>query len=183
MDTLTAIHNRRTIHQYLDTEVPKEVISTCVEAAHQAPNHKLTWPWGFVLAGPETRQGLFEMAMEMRRSSAGMTPQVENLIRTKFLNPGALVVVTQVQCDDEFREREDYAATSCAIQNFMLAAHAQGYGTKWSTGGITRLEATYNLFKVDQAQVKIVGILWVGKPAKVPVVERPKVESVFIELP
>lgn len=183
MDTLTAIHNRRTIHQYRDTEVPRDVIATCVKAAHHAPNHKLTWPWNFILAGPETRQGLFEMAMDMRRAAAGITPPVEKLIRTKFLNPGALVVVTQVHCEDEFREREDYAATACAIQNFMLAAHALGYGTKWSTGGITRLESTYALFNIDQTQAKIVGVIWVGEPATVPVVERPELETVFVELP
>ena len=183
MDTLTAIHGRRTIHQYLDTDVPKDVITRCIDAAHQAPNHKLTWPWGFVFVGSKTRQALFEMAMEMRSSTAGMTPQVEALIRTKFLNPGALVVVTQTVCDDEFREREDYAATACAIQNFMLAAHAQGFGTKWSTGSITRLDASYELFQVDPKSAKIVGIIWVGKAAKTPEIKRPPVSTVLTELP
>ena len=183
METLSAIHGRRTIHQYVDSEVPIEVVKTCIEAAHQAPNHKFTWPWGFVYVGPETRHGLFEMALDMRKATAGLSPQAEKLIRTKFLNPGGLVVVTQAECDDAFREREDYAATACAIQNFMLAAYDQGYGTKWSTGSVTRLDEVYALFKIDQRRFKIVGFIWIGEPAQEPVVERPPVADMMTLLP
>lgn len=183
METRDAIFGRRTIHQYEEATVPHEVIEKCVEAAHQAPNHKLTWPWGFINVGPKTRNALFEMALSMRKAAPGMNADVEKLIRRKFLNPGGLVVVTQIQCDDEFREREDYAATCCAIQNFMLAAHDLGYGTKWSTGAITRLPDSYKLFQVNQEVSKIVGIIWVGKPARVPVIQRPPVSSVHIDLP
>ena len=183
METIDAIHGRRTIHKYEDSEVPNEVIEQCIRAAHQAPNHKLTWPWGFVNVGPQTRHALFEMALAMRAESRGLTPKAEDFIRTKFLNPGGLVVVTQVLCDDAFTEREDYAATSCAIQNFMLAAYDLGYGTKWSTGSVTRLPQSYEIFQVDSTKAKIVGIIWMGDAEEVPVVERPDLTAVMTQLP
>ena len=38
---------RRTVHMYQDRPAAAEVIEQAVRAAHQAPNHKLTWPWRF----------------------------------------------------------------------------------------------------------------------------------------
>ena len=183
MDTFTAIHNRRTIHQYADSPVPLDVIEQCINAAHQAPNHKLTWPWGFVVVGTQTRTKLYEMALSMRAASKGLTEAAEQLIRRKFLNPGGLVIVTQKRCDNDFQEREDYAATSCAIQNFMLAAYALGYGTKWSTGAVTRLPESYALFEVDTSTDQIVGMIWIGEPSQVPNVTRPPLSSVTKHLP
>ena len=123
------------------------------------------------------------MALSLRAETKGLTPSVEALIERKFLNPGGLVVVTQNVCEDDFKSREDYAATACAIQNFMLAAHALGYGTKWSTGAITRLPASYELFEVNPEESSVVGILWMGKPDQIPEVVRPNVESVRRFLP
>lgn len=178
MDVITAIRTRRTIHKYTQKRVSRTVIDQCIEAAHQAPNHKLTWPWGFIVIGPKTRERLYQMALGMRQKAPGMSPQVEQRLREKLMNPGGMVIVTQTLCDDEFREREDYAATSCAIQNFMLAAQSFGYGTKWSTGALTRLPETYEIFDVNTTKDKIVGLIWMGEPAQVPKIERPALETV-----
>ena len=116
MDTLTAIHSRRTIHKYTHTRVPETIIDQCIDAAHQAPNHKLTCLWHFVVVGEVTRQKIYEMAVNMRRQAPGMTPEIQEKLRAKFLDPGGMVFVSQTKCTDPFREREDYAATACAIQ-------------------------------------------------------------------
>ena len=183
MDTLTAIHSRRTIHKYAPTRVPQTAIDQCIDAAHQAPNHKLTWPWHFVVVGESTRRTIYEMALGMRRRAPGMTPEVEEKLRAKFLDPGGMVFVTQAKCSDSFREREDYAATACAIQNFMLAAHSLGFGTKWSTGAITRLPEIYEILGVDENSETIVGLLWMGQPSQTPTITRPPVEKFTTYLP
>jgi len=46
-DALTAIKTRRAIKEYLPTEIPREWIEELLDAAHWAPNHKLTHPWRF----------------------------------------------------------------------------------------------------------------------------------------
>ena len=46
-DALTAIKTRRSVKEYLPTEVPREWIEELLDAAHWAPNHKLTHPWRF----------------------------------------------------------------------------------------------------------------------------------------
>ena len=177
MELQNAIFNRRTIHKYTDTPVPKEVIESCIEAAHQAPNHRLTFPWHFSVAGPKTRDALFRSALEMRRAMTGMTDKIEATIREKLLNPGGLVFVSIKKCEDAFRAREDYAATSCAIQNFMLSAYGYGFGTKWSMGTLTRLESTYEIAKIDPETHEIIGFIWVGEAVRTPSVDRPDINE------
>ena len=177
MELKHAIFNRRTIHKYRDTPVPIEVIESCIEAAHQAPNHRLTFPWHFTIAGPQTRTALFRSAVEMRRSMPGMTDKVEETIREKLLNPGGLVFVSLKKCEDTFRAREDYAAASCAIQNFMLSAYGYGFGTKWSTGTLTRLDSTYKIADVNPDTHEIIGFIWVGEAVRIPSIERPDVNE------
>jgi len=46
-DALTAIKTRRSVKEYLPTEIPREWIEELLDAAHWAPNHKLTHPWRF----------------------------------------------------------------------------------------------------------------------------------------
>ena len=63
--------------------------------------------------------------------------------------------------------REDYAAVCCAIQNVCLSFHAEGLGTKWTTGPVNfdaRFAAAAGLPEGEE----VVGTLWFGTPQKVP---------------
>ena len=46
-DALTAIRTRRSVKEYVSTEIPREWIEELLDAAHWAPNHKLTHPLAF----------------------------------------------------------------------------------------------------------------------------------------
>jgi len=178
MDLYEAIHARRTIHNYEAESIDEAVLNRILQAAHMAPCHKLTWPWRFNVVGPQTRQSIASIGIRLK---GGDTPS-ERLVRAiqdKVLNPGALVVVTQVLSDDEHRRREDYGATCCAIQNLQLAACAEGLGTKWSTGALTQDPSLYGLLDLDAHLELIVGFIWVGRASNTPVVERPNVEQVI----
>ena len=98
-------------------------------------------------------------------------------IRAKLINPGALIVVTQLRCDDEFRDREDYAATCCAIQNLMLAARAEGLGSKWSTGALTQHPDVCAALGVNGDEERVVGFIWLGSAQATPEIKRPEVEA------
>src|SRR5258706_16394999 len=57
-DALTAIKTRRSIKEYLPTEVPRQLIEELLDAPHWAPNHKLTHPWRFHVFTGEGRERL-----------------------------------------------------------------------------------------------------------------------------
>ncbi len=174
MEFFETVFGRRTIHNYLPDPVPTEVLDKLLSAAHMAPNHKLTWPWRFVVVGSETRQRLLPIACELKKATS---PQVINKIREKLLNPGALIVVTQKINGDDFRQKEDYAAVCCAIQNVMLAATAEGFGSKWSTGGLTQHPSVCDLLEIDLSQETVAGFIWVGVPKSTPTIDRPPLDG------
>ena len=59
---------------------------------------------------------------------------------------------------------EDHAATAAAIENLLLAAHAQGLGAVWRSGAM----AYHPDFKIAvglEPSDAILGIVYLGEPA------------------
>ena len=185
MDLLTAIHTRRTVHKWIDRPVDATVVEEVLAAAHQAPCHRKTWPWRFIVVGQQTREALLPTAVELAAAKAGLAPndKIMSAVRTKILSPGSLIVVVLRRDDDDFRDRENYAATSCAIQNMLLVAVANGLGSKWGTGKLTRHPQTAAVLGVDTPAEEIVGFVWLGYPQRVPEVERPPLSEHIQRLP
>lgn len=185
MQLYEAIHHRRTIHHYVDAPLPAGALDRIVEAAHQAPNHKLTWPWRFTHVGPKTRRDVV-LPLYLRLKCPGDRAPSDSVLAkltAKMMNPAELIAVSVVRCDDAFRAREDYAATACAIQNMQLAATAEGLGAKWSSGGVTTHAETYAALGLDPEVEEIVAFVWIGVPHKVPTISRPPLEAVRRSVP
>lgn len=183
MDVHQALQRRRTIHRYTPESIPDGVVDKALKAAIRAPNHKLTNPWRFTRVGPELREKLTELGIRLKARKKGkdrseIDEDYEEYLKEKFANPAELVVVSQILDDDEFRRREDYAATACAIQNFCLSLWGDGVGSKWSTGSMTRHDDTYQWLDINPDEEEIVGFVWVGMPAEVPDPPRQPLEDV-----
>jgi nitroreductase len=139
LDTLTAIRTRRAVKEYLDTPLPKEWIEELLDAAHWAPNHKLTHPWRFHVFTGDAREQLVgarqaaTRATFERRGEPVPEEQLE-FARKKCYSSPAIIIVSMVGDDDPITDRENYAACWCAIQNLLLAATARGLGSYPSTG-------------------------------------------------
>ena len=63
--------------------------------------------------------------------------------------------------------REDYAACCCAVQNLCLSLHADGLGTKWTTGAVN-FDARFGAAAGLPADEYVVGTLWFGRAATTP---------------
>ncbi|MEE2680838.1 MAG: nitroreductase [Planctomycetota bacterium] len=183
MHTHDALLNRRTIHRYTNQSVSDEVLERALHAAHHAPCHRLTFPWRFILVGSQARDALATLGVNLKRARTGLSEEAANSARAKLLAPDRLIVVCQVACEDPFQAREDYAACSCAIQNLTLSLAADGVGSKWSSGAITRHPDTYRVCEVDPTGFEIIGFVWAGYPQEVPSVKRPPLESVVKAIP
>ncbi len=57
MTILQAIASRRSVKQFADRPIAREEIEQMLDAAVQAPNHRMTEPWRFYVLGPEARRG------------------------------------------------------------------------------------------------------------------------------
>ena len=189
MDLTDALLSRRTVYRFEDRPIPGDVLERALEAARWAPNHRLTQPWRFLVVGPETRQRLGPIAARLARVKAkDVSPdEVEAVIARQVKKvtglPGLIVVTNRKTPDDPQREREDYAATCCALHNLVLQLWADGVGAQWGTGGLTRDDETYRALGIEAAADEIIGFVKCGYPAKVPRSERMPLDEVVVRLP
>jgi nitroreductase len=141
--------SRRTIKAFKSDPISDEMLEHILSAGIWAQNHKLTQPWRFIVLGPHAQE---QMA------------QLDPKLKLKPL----IVAVTCLCCADPFRQREDYAAVCCAIQNIQLAAWAEGVGMQWSTGRVALQAENYARFHIDPQAEELIGLLYFGYPAEIP---------------
>jgi len=175
------IRSRRTIHLFQPEIPPKALLLRAIDLACRAPNHKLTEPWRFTLLGRDTAEAVAHLNARIVAEARGERAGQAKLERWLAV-PGWLVV-TCVRSGNPIREREDYAATCCAVQNLQLYLWSEGVGVKWTTGDVTRHPEFFELLGIDPEQEQLVGMLWYGYPAEVPETQRRPVEDVVRELP
>lgn len=126
-------------------EIDQNLILAWLEAATMAPNHRMTEPWEIYFIGPETREKLNH--------------------KTNFGNAPVVLMVLSKQGATTVETEENAMATSCFIQNFNLAAWAEGVGTFWSSIGIT--PKNREILRVPDGY-DIIGVLGVGYPEVIP---------------
>lgn len=153
METLEAIHTRRSVRKYTDREVPEELVTELLRAAMSAPSAVNAQPWIFVVI--DDRKILDEIPTFS--PYAGMCREA----------PVAILV-----CGDTTLEKAPgYWVQDCsaAIQNILLAAHDAGLGAVWT--GIypmkDRIEGFRKAFGLPE-HVFPLGLVPVGYPAQKP---------------
>ena len=173
MDVKDAILSRRSIFKFKEEPVQNDVIEKIFSYGIWAPNHHVTEPWRFTVIGEKTKLTLAQRYREIKMEDTPDHVDAENLAKIgqlayeKFMSKPTIIAVSCVQDGDEQRQREDYAATCCAMQNVQLAAWDAGVGMQWSTGRITMEEQTYKLLGLDSSQEYIIGFFYTGYPAEI----------------
>ena len=116
MDTLEAIHTRRSIREYQDKPVSAELVEEIIGAAMMAPSAGNVRPWQFIVLD-----------------------DADVLARIPAIHPhGAMAVKAPVAimvCGDLSLEKYPgnwIADCSAATQNLLLAAHDRGLGAVWT---------------------------------------------------
>jgi nitroreductase len=166
MDVLEAIATRRTIGKS-EGDVPHAVIAELIEAATWAPNHKMTQPWRFSVLTGDARAQLGNV---WAQSAAANVPadQRDAFIAGESKKPlrAPVVIVVSVRTDpDPIMADEDFAATSAAVQNLLLAAHARGLAAGWKSGKICYCPEVKHFLGLDPAD-RIIALVYLGAVAK-----------------
>jgi nitroreductase len=176
-----AIFARRSVRKFTSQPIDRSVLTRLLDAATQAPNHRLTRPWRFfVLDGPGAmRDQLTQLAEEV--ALRGMPEPHDAAAQSRahgkaqeIANVPALVVAYSAPGRHDEETRENYAAVACALQNIQLAAFEEGLVGGWSTGGLARDPALKALLGAEP-DWELVGALYLGYPApgSTPTRERP----------
>ncbi|WP_462251860.1 nitroreductase family protein [Ekhidna sp.] len=134
------IRKRRSVYpaQYLDKEIPREIIEELLENANHAPTHKLTEPWRFKVFMGESKARLGEF---LSSKYVEVTPDFVEAKRDKIkANPtkaGALLaIILHRDPKERVPEWEEVASVACAIQNIWIGLDQYGLGGYWSSPGL-----------------------------------------------
>jgi nitroreductase len=154
MDTIEAIHGRRSIRDYAPRDVPRAMIEAILFDAAQAPTPPISGPapFAFVVVEGAARvaeYGALALAYARQHRKAGPAYDwVDRPDFSVFFNAAMAIVI----CG--FDDRHGQALQDCnrAGQNLMLSAFARGLGTCWVGSPMQWLRdpATHELLGVPE---------------------------------
>ena len=189
---LTAISARRTIRSFGPGDVPREAVEEAIRAACTAPAPHHTRPWRFTaLESGTARRALLAAIAEAWRADlrADGTPE-ETIARRvsrsdAVLGAAPLLIVPWVRFDgahpypDAERahaEQEMFLLSAgAAIQNLLLALHAQDLASCWISSTLFCQEETRAVLEVDEGWFAL-GTIAVGRPLEGEPAARPALE-------
>jgi nitroreductase len=169
----------RAIRRFKSDPVPAEVLNRCLEAATWAASGGNQQPWKFlVISSPEARAAMavgaqkalesIEVVYKMTRPAADDTsPRARNNRAVYALHDrGRDVPAAVLFCVRDLPSTPEILAGGSvypSMQNFMLAARAQGLGavaTGWQTAGEPELRAACRI----PDEYHLMGLVIVGWP-------------------
>jgi 5,6-dimethylbenzimidazole synthase len=137
-----AIRERRDMRHFIPTPVEPAQLERFIGAAHQAPSVGLMQPWRFIrISNRDLRRRIHAHVDEERVQTAhALGQRAQAFMRLKvegILECAELLVVALMDRREPYvlgrrtMPQMDLASASCAIQNFWLAARAEGIGVGW----------------------------------------------------
>jgi nitroreductase len=157
MEVLTAIKERRSVRRYQDKAVPEETLLQLVEAARWAPSASNGQPWQFIITTDREKRQRYadnvRWASFLPQAAAAIIVCARFTPRTR---PAPVSPALEYYCVQD---------TAAAIQNILLAAHAQGLGTCWI--GDLKEDLLQEMFAIPAEWVPV-AIISVGYPAESP---------------
>jgi nitroreductase len=139
MDALAALKTRHSVAPpFLTGPGPdEEVLARILAAGASAPDHGRLRPWRFIVIRGDARRRLGEVFAEalVKRQPDAPAEALEQERGRLLRAPVVIAVVARVDPEHpKIPEIEQILSTGAAIENILLAAHAQGLGAKWLTG-------------------------------------------------
>jgi nitroreductase len=139
MDALAALSTRHSVAPpFLTTPGPDDrVLAEILAAGASAPDHGRLRPWRFVVIRGAARERLGEVfaAALLRRQPDAAAEALEQERSRPLRAPVVIAVVAKLEPEHpKIPEIEQILSTGAAVENILVAAHAQGFGAKWLTG-------------------------------------------------
>lgn len=167
------LFNRRDVRgQFLPDEIPNDILSRVLYAAHHAPSVGFMQPWNFMLIrSQELKQKIHQDFTHAHQEAEKMFDEskqdtYKNLKLEGILDAPLNICIT---CDrtrtgkavigrTHMPEMDLYSSV-CAVQNFWLAARAEGLGVGWVS--ILHHDRLREILKLPD-NVEVVAYLCVG---------------------
>ena len=173
MDLAEAIKGRRSVRKFKSQPVPRETLEKILDLALWAPSGMNRQEWFFLVVKGEKKDGLlkiFSSAFEAVRPNLEKVfadkPKIVEGMKQFFQTYGGAPVFVLGYAGKSGSGQWDTPSTALALQNLLLAAHAEGLGTVW-TDGILVKEAEINALMGVEGK-KLVAVVPLGYPDEAP---------------
>ncbi|MFK7954180.1 MAG: nitroreductase [Ekhidna sp.] len=136
------IRARKSVYplQFIDKEIPNEIIWELLENANHAPTHRLTEPWRFKVFKEEGKRKLGDfLANKYKEITPDYNPSKFEKIKGNTEKSGAVIaLILHRDPQERVPEWEEIAAISCSVQNIWLGLNQYDLGGYWSTPALTK---------------------------------------------
>lgn len=169
MDTLTALTTRTSQGALTEPAPSADVLTHAFHAALRAPDHRLLRPWRYLVIDGEAQKSLGEIFLQAGLQDNPALTEVEQqrLLKMPLRAPMIVVAITVAKDDPKVPVVEQILSTGAAVQNFLVAIHAQGFASMWRTGWVTEhthIRAALGLLPNES----IAGFIYLGTAASAP---------------
>lgn len=191
MGNLDFIYNRKSIRKFKEINVPKEDILTLLDAATQAPSPKHQQNWHFVvLQNRDIINQMCEIVTKSHTEIAALAPtkeQGEKYMRllkyyTLFEHAPVVIIVygneynmieydilkangaSQERLAEIIAPQSAVQGIGAAVENFLLAATAMGYGTCYMTGPTHAKKEIEQLIGFEKEGYQLMSLIALGVP-------------------
>ena len=130
-------------------------LAQILQAAAHAPDHGQLLPWRFILVPQAARPPLADVfAQALLERDPAATPVQAGQAREKaFRSPVLLLAVVDAERGDaEIDLAERTVSAGCAVQNMLLMATAQGYGSALTSGKALKAAGLRALFRLAASE-------------------------------
>ncbi len=152
MNVIETIYKRRSIRNYLDKPVDREIIITLLKAATAAPTAINCQPWEFVIVDDKEKLSQIKKQMMFARYNA----------------PTAILVCGNMDLARKGLEQDFWIQDcSAAVENILIAATSLGLGSVWVGiyPIINRIKLLKKIFNIPEYVVPLC-IVYIGYPAE-----------------
>jgi nitroreductase len=168
MDAIDALCTRTSVGALTDPPPPPEILDLAMQCALAAPDHGRQKPARFIVVEGEARQKLGQMFAEsLRRKRPNAPPEQLDREAKKPLRAPVIIIAVCLPQEGKIPEIEQILSVGAAVENVLLALHANGYGAIWRTG-----DAAYdNELKHElglSADDHIIAFIYAGTPVSAP---------------
>ncbi len=178
------IEGRRTVRQFKDKSVEKEVLLRLIRAAIWAPSAHNAQPWHFIIIrdgkmkeklavsmGEKFREDLLANGFSKEESEERVKTSIKRMVSAPVLIIACLTMRDMDKYPDERRQKAEYVmavqSVAAAIQNLLLAAHIEGLGACWRCAPLFAKDIVRKVLNIPE-DVEPQALIEVGYPDEKP---------------
>jgi nitroreductase len=145
---LKAIQARRSIRQFVEAPVARDLIMTALEAASWAPSGLNNQPWRFAV--------IWDQAA--REALAALTRYAN------ILQSASVLIAVFLDKEASYDYTKDCQAVGACLQNLLLALHSLDLGAVWLGEILKNKERVSEILELPE-RFELMAIVAVGQPA------------------